>query len=146
MSSGLILLVIVAAAFLAAHVVFDLLARRLVIVSGAEYLFLGILLGPRVSGLLSPGVLDGFGPFLVLAIGWMGATIGSHFELARMLPLRGSFYETAFVEAVLSLAVIGALMAATLVAALGVPLRDALVPAGVGADLQPASSGRQGAA
>ncbi|HEU5170171.1 MAG TPA: hypothetical protein VFU46_06520 [Gemmatimonadales bacterium] len=131
MSSGLTLLLIVAAAFLAAHVVFDLLARRLLIVSGAEYLFLGILLGPRVSGIISAGVLDGFGPFLVLAIGWMGATIGSHFELARMVRIRGAFFETAFLEAALSLAVISGLMIAVLVLVLGVPPDEAIVPATV---------------
>ena len=54
MSEGLILVLVVAASYLAARVAFEWLARRYLIVSGAEYLLLGILLGPQVSRILSP--------------------------------------------------------------------------------------------
>ena len=40
MSAGLILVLAVAVAYLAAHVAFDWLAKRLLLVSGAEYLIL----------------------------------------------------------------------------------------------------------
>ena len=48
MSAALILVLVVAVAYLAAHVAFDWIARRFLIVSGAEYLVLGILIGPEV--------------------------------------------------------------------------------------------------
>src|SRR5690606_15957867 len=76
MTSGLTLILIVAAAYLAARIAFRYLAQRFMITSGAEYLVLGILLGPHVSGLMSASVVDSFGPFMTLAIGWMGAVIG----------------------------------------------------------------------
>ena len=129
MTSGLILVAVVAAGYLAARLAAGALARRFLIVSGAEYLILGVLLGPRVSGLISANVIDSFGPFITLAIGWMGAVIGSEFHLKRMLRFRGELYQVAFLEAVLVLAIVGGAMLAILTRLLDVPLIDAIAPA-----------------
>lgn len=128
MTSGLILVAVVAAGYLAARLAAGALARRLLIVSGAEYLVLGVLLGPRVAGLISANVIDSFGPFITLAIGWMGAAIGSEFHLKRMLRFRGELYQVAFIEAVLVVAVVGGAMLALFTRG-GVPLDEALAPA-----------------
>ena len=82
---------------------------------------LGVLLGPRVAGLISANVIDSFGPFITLAIGWMGAAIGSEFHLKRMLRFRGELYQVAFIEAVLVVAVVGGAMLALFTRG-GVPL------------------------
>lgn len=103
MSTGLLLVVIVVAAYFAAHVVFEWLGRRLLIVSGAEYLLLGILLGPNVSGILSPQLVDSFGPITALALGWMGAIIGSRFLIPQMVQVRGVLYRIAFAESFITL-------------------------------------------
>jgi hypothetical protein len=129
MTSGLILVAVAAAGYLAARLAAGALARRFLIVSGAEYLILGVLLGPRVSGLISANVIDSFGPFITLAIGWMGAVIGSEFHLKRMLRFRGELYQVAFLEAVLVLAIVGGAMLAILTRLLDVPLIDAIAPA-----------------
>ena len=129
MTSGLILVAVVAAGYLAARLAAGALARRFLIVSGAEYLILGVLLGPRVSGLISANVIDSFGPFITLAIGWMGAVIGSEFHLKRMLRFRGELYQVAFIEAVLVVAIVGSAMLAILTRLLDIPLADALAPA-----------------
>ena len=129
MTSGLILVAVVAAGYLAARLAAGALARRLLIVSGAEYLVLGVLLGPRVAGLISANVIDSIGPFITLAIGWMGAAIGSEFHLKRMLRFRGDFYQVAFIEAVVVVALVGATMLALFVRGLGVPLEEAIAPA-----------------
>jgi hypothetical protein len=129
MTSGLILVAVVAAGYLAARLAAGALARRFLIVSGAEYLILGVLLGPRVSGLISANVIDSFGPFITLAIGWMGAVIGSEFHLKRMLRFRGELYQVAFIEAVLVLAIVGGAMLAILTHLLDVPFVDAIAPA-----------------
>jgi hypothetical protein len=131
MTSGLILVAVVAAGYLAARLAAGALARRFFIVSGAEYLVLGVLLGPRVAGLISANVIDSFGPFITLAIGWMGAVIGSEFHLKRMLRFRGELYQVAFIEAVLVVAVVGGLMLALFTHGLGVPLVDAVAPAAI---------------
>ena len=129
MTSGLILVAVVAAGYLAARLAAGALARRFLIVSGAEYLILGVLLGPRVSGLISANVIDSFGPFITLAIGWMGAVIGSEFHLKRRLRFRGELYQVAFIEAVLVLAIVGGAMLAILTHLLDVPFVDAIAPA-----------------
>lgn len=128
MTSGLILVAVVAAGYLAARLAAGALARRFLIVSGAEYLVLGVLLGPRVAGLISANVIDSFGPFITLAIGWMGAAIGSEFHLKRMLRFRGELYQVAFIEAVLVVALVGGAMLALFTRG-GVPLDEALAPA-----------------
>ena len=131
MTSGLILVAVVAAGYLAARLAAGALARRFLIVSGAEYLILGVLLGPRVSGLISANVIDSFGPFITLAIGWMGAVIGSEFHLKRMLRFRGELYQVAFLEAVLVVAIVGGAMLAILTRLLDLPLAPAIAPAAI---------------
>ncbi len=131
MTSGLILIAIVAGGYLAARLATAALARRFLIVSGAEYLVLGVLLGPRVSGLISANVIDSFGPFITLAIGWMGAVIGSEFHLQRLLKIPGSLYQVAFLEAALVVAVVGGVMFGLLVRVLGVAPAPAFTAAAV---------------
>ena len=111
MSATLSLILIVGAAFLAAHVLFDWLARRFRIVSGAEYLVLGILLGPQVSGFMSADVVEGFGPFITLALGWTGAALGMQLYLPRLIQTRAVVYRTAVLEAVIAFVVVTGVMA-----------------------------------
>jgi hypothetical protein len=109
LSAALILLLAVGAAYLAAHVVFDWMARRFFIVSAAEYLVLGILLGPQVTGLVGRPVLDSLAPVFTLALGWIGALVGSHFELRRLLTLSSRRYRIAFSESIVTFVVVGGL-------------------------------------
>jgi hypothetical protein len=128
MSSSLILVLVVAGGYLAARLAVDFLARRFLVVAGAEYLLLGILLGPCVSGLISSNVVDSFGPFITLAIGWMGAVIGAEFYLPSLLRIRGVVYQTALVEALLTTATVAGVMYAMLTLLLGVHSSVALAP------------------
>ncbi|MGI8619550.1 MAG: hypothetical protein ACR2L6_10770 [Gemmatimonadaceae bacterium] len=95
MSSGLILVLLVASAFVAAHFAFERLGKRFLIVSGAEYLALGILLGPQVSGIFTPALLDSLAAFPALALGWMGAIIGMRFYLPELIKIPGATYRVA---------------------------------------------------
>ncbi|HET9949290.1 MAG TPA: hypothetical protein VFQ22_10240 [Longimicrobiales bacterium] len=106
MTSGLLLILIVAGAYVAAHLAMDWLGRRFLIVSGAEYLLLGVLLGPQVSGLIQPSTVDQFAPFLTLAFGWVGAVVGAQFYLPELLRLPSVAFRTAFLEALLSLTLV----------------------------------------
>ena len=110
MSPALSLILIVAAAYLAAHVLFEWLARKYRIVSGAEYLVLGILLGPQVSGFMSEDVITSFAPVMTLALGWTGAALGMNFYLPRMIRIPGSTYTIAMLEAVLTFIFVSTLM------------------------------------
>lgn len=106
MSSGLILVLLVASAFVAAHFAFERLGKRFLIVSGAEYLALGILLGPQVSGIFTPELLDSLAAFPALALGWMGAIIGMRFYLPVLVRIPGFTYRIALTESLLTLAVV----------------------------------------
>lgn len=106
MSSGLALVVLVVGSYLAAHVAFDWLARKLIIVSGAEYVLLGILLGPQVSGIFTAGMLQDLAPASALALGWMGAIVGSRFLLTNLVRIPSVIYRIAFVESLLTLSLV----------------------------------------
>jgi len=129
MSQGLALVLLVVGAYLAAHVVFDWLARKLVIVSGAEYLLLGILLGPQVSGLIDNTFLQDIAPASALALGWMGAIVGSRFLLMQLVRIPALVYRVAFAESLLTLCVVGGLQYFLLSWLFGLPLERALAPA-----------------
>lgn len=127
--TGLILLVVVAGSYLAAHVAFDWIGRRFRIVSGAEYLLLGILLGPQVSGLLPREAVEVFSPIVTLGLGWAGAKLGSQFVLSAMVRIRGVAYRIALVESLLTLGIVTILEVLVLSWTLGLRAGDALIPA-----------------
>jgi predicted membrane channel-forming protein YqfA (hemolysin III family) len=107
MTTGLTLVVLALAAFFAAHFAFDRLARRFLIVSGAEYLALGIILGPQVFGILSPRMLESLAPFPLLALGWMGAIVGMRFYLRDLVRIPAVTYQVALLESVLTFLIVG---------------------------------------
>jgi hypothetical protein len=108
-STALALTLVVVGSYLAAHLAFDWIGRRLLIVSGAEYLLLGILLGPQVSGVVSPQLIESFAPITALALGWMGAIIGSRFRLRALVRVPGAMYNVAFAESLITLWVVSGL-------------------------------------
>jgi hypothetical protein len=109
-SAALILVLIVAVAYLATHLTFDWIARRFLIVSGAEYLLLGILVGPQVSGLVTARTIDSFAPLATLALGWVGAIVGTQFRVTELVRIPGVLYEMAFAESVATLLVVAGLL------------------------------------
>ena len=106
MSASLVLILVVATAYLATHLLYEWLARRLLIVSGAEYLVLGVLLGPQVSGVISREAADSFGPIIVLGIGWIGLTVGMQFYLPRLVRITGLTFRLAVIESFVTLSVV----------------------------------------
>lgn len=102
MTESLLLVAIVAVSYLAAHVVFDRLARRFTIVSGAEYLLLGIVLGPQVTGFLAPHVVDSFSPLVTLGLGWIGALTGTQLLLRALVRVPSVTWRIAVAEAAAS--------------------------------------------
>jgi hypothetical protein len=82
-------------------------------VSGAEYLVLGILLGPQVSGILGTRLLESLAPFPLLALGWMGAILGMRFYLPELIKIPAVTYHVALLEsAVTYISVSGVLLIA----------------------------------
>jgi hypothetical protein len=110
-------------------VLFDWLARRFRIVSGVEYLVLGILLGPQVSGFMSADVVQSFTPFMTLALGWTGASIGMQLYLPRLIRTRAIVYRTALLEAVLAFVVVTGVMVAAFSWAFSLTYSQVILPA-----------------
>jgi hypothetical protein len=106
MSTSLLLVVLVAVAYGATKIAFQWLGRHLLIVSGAEYLLLGLFLGPEVSGVLSRETLASFIPFMMLSLGWMGTMLGMRLYLPAMVRLRGVFYRVALAQSLITLALV----------------------------------------
>src|SRR5690606_15451979 len=131
MSASLLLVILVAVAYGAAKIAFQWIGRHFLIVSGAEYLVLGILLGPQVSGVLSADALRTFTPFMTLSLGWMGAMVGMRLYLPALVRLRGVFYRVAFVQSVITLAVVTGASVLVLQWTFGVTTSYALVPSPV---------------
>lgn len=129
MSAALSLILIVAAAYLAAHVLFEWLARRYRIVSGAEYVVLGILLGPQVSGFMSTDVVASFAPIMTLALGWTGAALGMNFYLPRMIRVPGRTYTIAVLEAFFTFAFVSIVMLVTFSWAFDLTYSQVILPA-----------------
>lgn len=140
MSAPFTLILVVVGAYLAAHVAFGWLAKRFMIVSGAEYLLLGVLLGPQVSQLISTSVFGGFAPFMTLSLGWIGALVGAQFYLPELIRISAVAYRVAFFEAVTTVVVVGAAMLAVFHWVLDMPVEAAVVPALVAGAIATASS------
>ncbi len=142
MSASLAFVLVVALAYLAAHLAVDRLARRFLIVSGAEYLLLGILLGPRVSGILSADVVRSFAPLTTLALGWIGAVVGLQLDLRELVRTRGVMFRLAFLESLLTFLVVSGVEAAAVAWLYGLPVENALLPGAALGGIAVASSSR----
>jgi Kef-type K+ transport system membrane component KefB len=129
LSTSLLLLVIVVGGYLAAHSVSEWLARRFLIVSGAEYLLLGILLGPEVSGVIRASTVDGLAPFLTLAFGWVGALVGAQFDMRDIIRVRAEHFRVAATEATVVLLVTAGVMGGVAAWSLSLPWGEVAVPA-----------------
>lgn len=116
-------------AFLATHVAYEWLAKRLLIVSGAEYLVLGVLLGPQVTGLFTPAAIDAFQPIVILGIGWMGISAAMPLRLQRLIRISAVLYRTSLVESLLTLALVAAGAASAISYAFQADLSTTLGPA-----------------
>jgi len=140
MTVGLVLVIVVAAAYLAARVAFDWLGRKFLIVSGAEYLLLGILLGPHVSGILAPDVVDSLAPITTLALGWIGAVVGVQFFLPDLVKVPGLTYRVALVESLITFSLVFVAELFAIAWLYETPLRDAALPAAALGGIATASS------
>jgi len=84
---ALILLAIVGAAYLITHVVLERLAERFGFVTGAEYIVLGVLLGP-ITGVLDTETIGALTPISVLGTGSLGLLAGLNLHFHRFNPFR----------------------------------------------------------
>ncbi|MEO7987671.1 MAG: hypothetical protein ABI766_14155 [Gemmatimonadales bacterium] len=99
MQTTLSALVVVAVGYILAYLVFDRLRDRYGYVGGAEYVLIGFILGPRVTGLLGAAQVQDLTPLVSLALGWLGMSLGTYFRLPTLALLPASHLRIAFAEA-----------------------------------------------
>ena len=89
MQTTLAALAVITVGYIFAYLLFDRLRDRYGYVGGAEYVLIGFLLGPRVTGLLDAGQVQDLTPIVSLALGWLGMLLGTYFRLPTMALDRG---------------------------------------------------------
>jgi MFS family permease len=100
MQTTLTALAVITVGYIFAYLIFDRLRDRYGYVGGAEYVIIGVLLGPRVTGLLDAGQVQDLTPIVSLALGWLGMLLGTYFRLPTMARIDGDHVRIAFAEAV----------------------------------------------
>ncbi len=82
-----LLVIVIGAAYVLAHNVVERLQRRFLVVSGAEYLLLGFLLGPAFPAIHAFDDITGLLPIIALAAGWVGLLRGTDFDFTSLQKL-----------------------------------------------------------
>lgn len=77
------LLATLALGYLGTHYVAERIRARFHVVTGIEFVVLGVLVGPYVTDVMQPEVLSQLGPVISLAIGAMGLILGLEFRFSR---------------------------------------------------------------
>jgi hypothetical protein len=111
MQTTLAALAVITVGYILAYLVFDRLRDRFGYVGGAEYVIIGFLLGPRMTGLLGAAEVQDLTPIVSLALGWLGMLLGTYFRLPALARIDTSHLRIAFTEA---LATFGFALAALL--------------------------------
>jgi hypothetical protein len=100
MQTTLAAIAVITVGYIFAYLIFDRLRDRYGYVGGAEYVVIGFLLGPRVTGLLDAGQVQDLTPIVSLALGWLGMLLGTYFRVPTMALIAGDHLRVAFAEAV----------------------------------------------
>lgn len=79
-----------------------LFARRFYL-TGTEFLFLGLLLGPGLLNLLDADTQSRLAPLSALVLGWIGLLFGFQFEIAKLKRVPGKYLKGAGVSGFMTL-------------------------------------------
>lgn len=103
-----LLVVVIGVAYVLAHNVVERLQRRFLVVSGAEYLLLGFLLGPAFPAIHALDNISGLLPIIALAAGWVGLLRGTDFDFASLQRLDPATWRIVFLHHLLPGLAVGA--------------------------------------
>jgi len=74
--------------------------------TGIEFLFLGLLLGPHFLDIVNNETAEELAPLTILLLGWIGLLFGFQFEIPKLKRISGKFFTAAAVESVLTFGVV----------------------------------------
>ena len=103
-------ILVLAASYFIASIIFVRFRLSFVLVSGAEYVLLGILLGPHAAGILTSELLDVMAPIASLGLGWIGALLGARLVLRQVVRVPAVLYGVALAESLTTLSAVSVLM------------------------------------
>jgi hypothetical protein len=130
MQTTLAALAVITVGYIFAYLIFDRLRDRYGYVGGAEYVVIGFLLGPRVTGLLDAGQVQDLTPIVSLALGWLGMLLGTYFRIPTMALIEGAYLRVALAEAVATFGIALAALLAVFRYFVEAPWPDAAVLSG----------------
>ena len=130
MQTTLAALAVITVGYIFAYLIFDRLRDRYGYVGGAEYVVIGFLLGPRVTGLLDAGQVQDLTPIVSLALGWLGMLLGTYFRVPTMALIEGAYLRVALAEAVATFGIALAALLALFRYVVEAPWPDAAVLSG----------------
>ena len=82
-----------------------LFARKFYL-TGMEFLFLGLLLGPHFLNILDCETCHGLAPLSALVLGWIGMLFGFQFEIAKLRRFPLYFFSAAVLESAVTLVIV----------------------------------------
>lgn len=127
------LLAILAVGYLSAHYLIGRLQTRFFFTSGVEYILLGLLVGPQVTGVMTGEVVAQLGPAMSLALGSIGLIAGLQIRFRELFEIAGAFWRVAFAEFLTTLVLIGGVFGAIFWYARQMAGSTEIVPSVVGA-------------
>lgn len=107
LSTVVALVLVIGVAYVLAHNVVERLQRRFLVVSGAEYLLLGVLLGPTFPAIGAFDNLTGLLPIIALATGWVGLLRGTDFDFTSLQKLDPATWRIVFLHHLVPGAAVG---------------------------------------
>ncbi len=101
------LIAILIIGYLGVHSLLGTLQRRFLFISGVEYIVLGFLAGPQVTGVMTAEVVRQLNPIMSLAIGAIGVLYGLHLRGWNLTRIEGEFYRITLVEVLTTTTLVG---------------------------------------
>lgn len=93
--------------------------------TGIEFLFLGLLLGPQFLNLLDTQTMEGLNPLSALLLGWIGLLFGFQFEVSRLRRFPEQFLTAGIFEGISTLIFVfsGVFFALTFFSNIPIPMK-----------------------
>lgn len=84
--------------YLSAHFLIGKLESKFFFTSGVEYIILGVLVGPHVTNIMTPDVVNQLSPVMSLSLGSLGLLYGLQFRFRNLAQVESDAYRLTFLE------------------------------------------------
>lgn len=102
------LIAILTLGYLSAHFLIGKLQTKFFVASGLEFIVLGILIGPTVTNIMTPEVVNQLDPFISISIGSLGLFYGLRMRIRDLAKVETAAYHLLFAETLLTFTLVAA--------------------------------------